>query len=167
MRSMQQIAVIRGARKSFETPDPLAALLPAGNPRYLRCSWSLEELAQIGANERVLVLGAGSAAIDAVLALDEQGHRGTIRLVASRGLLPPAAPDVAERLAALQGLGRLEVCAGRVRGAAAYDDTFVVDILPRGRTLHASVRYDWIVNTTSAGDDQRYRASRGALNQCR
>ena len=56
-----------------------------------------------------------------------------------RGLLLTAreriAPEVAERFAALRAAGRLDVCAGWVRGAEAYGDTFVVDVLPRGRTL--------------------------------
>jgi uncharacterized NAD(P)/FAD-binding protein YdhS len=55
---------------------------------------------------------------------------------------------VAERLGALRAAGRLEVCAGDVTDAAAYGDTFVVDILPRGRSLHSSERYDWIVSCT-------------------
>jgi uncharacterized NAD(P)/FAD-binding protein YdhS len=159
MRTMQQIAVTRKSLSSeahVEPLDPLATLLPAGNPRYLRSSWSSDDLALIGADDRVLVLGTARDAVDAVLALEQQGYRGTIRLVSPRGLLlpvgEPGRAEVAERLAALQATGRLEVCVGRVRGAAAYGDTFVVDILPRGRTLHSSERYDWIVNCTSAAD---------------
>jgi uncharacterized NAD(P)/FAD-binding protein YdhS len=162
MRTMQQTAVTRSSTKSLEAHaqaeprDPLAALLPAGNPRYLRSSWSIEDLERIGAADRVLVLGTAREAVDAVLALEQQGHRGTIRLVSPRGLLLPVgelgASEIAERLAALQAAGRLEVCAGRVRGAAAYGDRFVVDVLPRGRRLHSSERYDWIVNCTSAVD---------------
>lgn len=128
--------------------DPLAYLLPAGNPRYLH-AWSDGDLAEIGTTERVLVLGAARAAIDAVLALDEQGHRGDICVVAPHGLLLSARerlePRLAERLAALRVAGRLDVCAGVVRDVAAYGNTFVVDVLPRGRTLHSSERYDWIV----------------------
>ena len=156
---MQQIAATRSSLSSdahAQPLDPLATLLPAGNLRYLRSSWSIEDLARIGANERVLVLGTARDAVDAVLALEQQGYRGTIRLVSPRGLLlpvgEPGGAEVAERLAALQSAGRLEVCVGRVRGAAAYGDTFVVDVLPRGRTLHASERYDWIINCTSAAD---------------
>jgi hypothetical protein len=51
-------------------------------------------------------------------------------------------------LAALRAAGRLDVCAGDVTGAAAYDDKFVVDVLARGRTLRSSERYDWIVSCT-------------------
>jgi uncharacterized NAD(P)/FAD-binding protein YdhS len=133
--------------------DPLAALLPAGNARYLQ-EWDEEDLARIGHTDRVLILGVGLAAVDAVLELDEQGHRAPLRLVSGRGPLPrahsPLGPAIAERLAALRAAGRLEVCIGRVRGAAAYGDAFVVDVLPHGRRLHLSERYDWIVNCTGS-----------------
>jgi uncharacterized NAD(P)/FAD-binding protein YdhS len=131
-------------------PDPLAAMLPAGLPRYLRDAWSSEDLAGIGQDDRVLVLGTGLAAVGVVLTLDGQGHRAPIRLVSRHGLLPQRlAPPTIERLAALHAAGRLEICAGRVGGAAAYGDTFVIDILPRSRTLHLSERFDWIINCTA------------------
>ncbi len=137
-----------------EALDPLAHLLPAGNPRYLRGEWSARDLEQIGATDRVLVLGAGRSTIDAVLALDANGHRGTVCLVSPRGLLRSArervAPKAAERLTALCAAGRLEVRAGVVRDVAAYGDMFVVDILPHGRRLHSSERYDWIVSCAGA-----------------
>lgn len=156
MRLNQEIAVSGGSRRSFEVDsyllDPLASLLPAGNPRHLQVQGaaSVRDLENIGVTDRVLVLGAPHLCVDAVLALHDQGHRGTVRLVSPRGLLHAVrdgvAPEVAERLAALRAAGRLEVCAGVVTGAAAYGATFVVDILPRGRTLHSSERYDWIVS---------------------
>jgi uncharacterized NAD(P)/FAD-binding protein YdhS len=154
MRLNQRIAVGGGSRRSFAVDsylhDPLASLLPAGNPRHLQGAWSLSDLENIGVTDRVLVLGTPHLCVDAVLALHDQGHRGTVRLVSPRGLLHAVgdgvAPEVAERLAALRAAGRLEVCAGAVTGAAAYGATFVVDILPRGRTLHSSERYDWIVS---------------------
>lgn len=161
MHANQRTAA-RGARRSFEAYsyllDPLASLLPAGNPRHLHGAWTASDLKRIGAADRVLVLGAPREAIDAVLALERQGHRGAIRLVSPRGLLhavrETVASAVAERLAALRAAGRLDVCAGEVTGAAAYGDTFVVDLLPRGRTLHSSERYDWIVSCTP-DQDQR------------
>ena len=154
MRLNQGIAVSGGSRRSLEVDsyplDPLASLLAAGNPRHLQGAWSLSDLENIGVTDRVLVLGTPHLCVDAVLALHDQGHRGTVRLVSPRGLLHAVrdgvAPEVAERLAALRAAGRLEVCAGVVTGAAAYGATFVVDILPRGRTLHSSERYDWIVS---------------------
>ena len=155
MRVNQPLAVGGGFKRSSAasySSDPLASLLPAGNPRHLQGAWLAPNLERIGAADRVLVLGAPLAAVDAVLALDEQGHRGSIRLVSRRGLLHTVregiAPEKAERLGALRAAGRLDVCAGEVTGAAAYGDKFVVDVLPRGRTLHSSERYDWIISCT-------------------
>jgi uncharacterized NAD(P)/FAD-binding protein YdhS len=105
----------------------------------------------------VLILGAGRAALDAVLELDGQGHQAPIRLVASRGLPPLtqqlATPSALKRLSALLNAGRREVYAGSIGGAAAYDDTIVVDVLPRGRRTHVSERYDWIVNAAESFTD--------------
>ena len=122
-------------------PDPLASLLPAGAPRYVRKPWSAQDLGRIAADDRVLVLGTGRAAVDAVVALEQQWHRGLIRLVSRSALLP-------QRLATLRAAGRVEVWAGVIAGAASYGDTFVVDVLPHGRKLHSSERYDWIVDCT-------------------
>ena len=156
MHASQQIAVSNGRRRSFDAEshllDPLASLLPAGHPRHLQGEWTARDRARIGVADRVLVLGAPLSAVDAVLALFDQGHRGAIRLVSPRGLLHATrvglASNAAERVGALLAAGRLDVCAGDVTGAAAYGATFVVDILPRGRTLHVSERYDWILSCT-------------------
>jgi uncharacterized NAD(P)/FAD-binding protein YdhS len=163
----QQIFVVGSQARSSEghapaaSTDPLAAFLPAGNPRYLQGPWSTEGLEQIAPTDRVLVLGAGLAAIDAVLELDDQGHEAPIRLVSSHGVQSRTqrlvAPFVAERLAHLLAAGRLQVFTGSVRGAAAYGDTFVVDVLQRGRKTHSSERYDWIVNCTAADFPQHAR----------
>ena len=146
-------------------PDPLASLLPAGVPRYLR-TWSAKDLGRIDSDDRVLLLGAGPAALEVVLTLADQGHRALVRLVSCSKVLPPAlrlqrqplrdaqrqsvVQSIAERLAALRAAGCVEVCAGRVTGAAAYDDTVVVDVLPSRRALHVSERFDWVVNCSSA-----------------
>jgi len=122
-------------------PDPLAAMLPAGVERYLRKPWSKQELGRIDTDDRVLVLGIGLAAANLVAALQHQWHRGLIRLVSRQVALP-------ERLANLRATGRVEVWSGHIRGAAAYGDTFVVDVLPHGRKLHSSERYDWIIDCT-------------------
>ncbi len=128
MRTNGRLAVSgNGSARRLETrtdtSDPLAALLPAGNPRCLQGAWSATDLERIGAEDRVLVLGAARLGLDAVLALEAQGHRGTVRLVSPHGLLltvcENVAPEAAERVAALRAAGRLDVCAGWVRGAEA------------------------------------------------
>ena len=136
------IATGRAAKPGHAAqPDPLASLLPVGVARYLRKPWSAQDLARIATDDRVLVLGTGRAAVDVVAALEQQRHRGLIRLVARSALLP-------QRLAALRAVGRVEVWAGVISGAASYGDRLVVDVLPHGRKLHSSERYDWIVDCT-------------------
>jgi uncharacterized NAD(P)/FAD-binding protein YdhS len=96
-------------------PDPLASLLPAGAPRYLRNPWSAGELLPIAPNDRVLVLGTGLTAVDVALALRAQGHRAPLQLVSRRGLLPHAHPPHRQllprdlRAALLANLGRADL----------------------------------------------------------
>lgn len=139
-RAWRAAAAVIGSGQAAR-PDPLASLLPLGVPHYLRAPWSAQELAGIAADERVLVLGTGAAAADVVAALRQQRHVGLIRLVTRTGLLSP-------RLAELRAAGGVEVWVGRVEGAASYGSRFVVDILPHGRKLHSSERYDWIIDCT-------------------
>lgn len=73
---------------------------PIANPafyqsrRYRGSAWSMptqDYLAQTrSSNDVVLLIGSGLTAIDQVVALHQQGHRGKIWLVSRRGLLPQA-----------------------------------------------------------------------------
>ncbi len=47
-------------------------------------------LADVGATDRVLIVGTGLTMMDVALSLDEAGHRGSIHAVSRRGLLPQA-----------------------------------------------------------------------------
>jgi uncharacterized NAD(P)/FAD-binding protein YdhS len=62
------------------------ALAPA--ERYVADIWAPGAIADIGADEPVLIVGTGSTGIDALLELHHRGHRGTIHLLSRRGLLP-------------------------------------------------------------------------------
>ena len=42
----------------------------------------------VGQDEEILILGTGLTAVDAVIALQDQNHRGRVHLVSRRGLLP-------------------------------------------------------------------------------
>ncbi len=65
--------------------------LPAGlseSGRYFGLVWSPGALESRDPSEPVLLLGTGLTAIDAVLALRHNGHRGPIHMISRRGLLP-------------------------------------------------------------------------------
>jgi uncharacterized NAD(P)/FAD-binding protein YdhS len=92
-------------------PDALATC------RYFRSAWADGAIVADDADETVVVLGTGLTAIDAVLGLRYNGHRGPIFMVSRRGLLPhehrvfdspPAAAPDAENVRDLIGALRLE-----------------------------------------------------------
>lgn len=74
---------------NFPPADP-----PVADPafyqsqRYFRF-WSAPALlSSLAADEAILIIGSGLTAIDAILALERQGHQGKIYVVSRRGLLP-------------------------------------------------------------------------------
>jgi uncharacterized NAD(P)/FAD-binding protein YdhS len=56
--------------------------------RFFGSAWDEGALVPHHTGEDVLLLGTGLTAVDAVLGLRENGHRGTISMVSRRGLLP-------------------------------------------------------------------------------
>ncbi|KJK03510.1 hypothetical protein UB43_03150 [Pseudomonas sp. 21] len=85
------------------TPGPLRSL--EGNSRYLRDPWTPGALEGIPADAEVLLLGAGLTMYDMALALQDQGHRGSLLALSRRALLPQAHRDNAShpRLPELPG----------------------------------------------------------------
>jgi uncharacterized NAD(P)/FAD-binding protein YdhS len=69
-----------------------AAVEPAlaDSHRYIADPWDEEAKDHIGEHDRVLVIGSGLTMVDMAIDLVERGHRGTIRAVSRRGLLPHA-----------------------------------------------------------------------------
>lgn len=65
------------------------------SPHLIEDPWSDAALARIAPDEEVLLVGTGLTAVDVLLALRNQGHRGQVFAVSRRGLLPRAhlAPD--------------------------------------------------------------------------
>jgi uncharacterized NAD(P)/FAD-binding protein YdhS len=93
-----------------------------GSARFFDSAWSDEAITPADPNETVVLLGTGLTAVDAVLGLRYNGHRGHIVMVSRRGLLPhehrlfdrpPAAAPQAETLG--------DVIAA-LRGSASVDD---------------------------------------------
>lgn len=56
--------------------------------RMIADPWDRSRLAQIGPDESILVLGTGLTMIDIVAGFSAHGHRGPIRAISRRGLLP-------------------------------------------------------------------------------
>ncbi|MDJ0366903.1 FAD/NAD(P)-binding protein [Hymenobacter sp. H14-R3] len=60
------------------------------HPGYHADPWAADTLARIGPDEVVVLIGAGLTAVDMLLALRAQGHRGLVQVVARRGRWPAA-----------------------------------------------------------------------------
>jgi uncharacterized NAD(P)/FAD-binding protein YdhS len=91
---------VDGGRK-FEVD---AAVLAVGNLHpeesisgYAVNPWDPEALAGLDPNAAVLLIGTGLTMVDVVLSLLGRGHRGEIRAVSRRGLLPRVHAPVAAR----------------------------------------------------------------------
>jgi uncharacterized NAD(P)/FAD-binding protein YdhS len=72
---------------AFPAPWPGAGR-ELGDGRYFASAWDARALQPDDPNASVLLLGTGLTAIDAVLGLRHNGHRGPLYLVSRRGLLP-------------------------------------------------------------------------------
>ncbi|MFR0691921.1 FAD/NAD(P)-binding protein [Enterobacterales bacterium AE_CKDN230030158-1A_HGKHYDSX7] len=108
------------------TPAPLRAL--EGDPRYLRDPWTPGALENIPADAKVLLLGTGLTMYDMALALQDQGHRGSLLALSRRSLLPqahrdnashPVLPELPPAFLGTMGLNeRLRSLRGLIRQAA-------------------------------------------------
>ncbi len=65
----------------------------SNNDAFIRQPWARGALSNIAADAPVLILGTGLTMIDMVLALQAQGHRGTITAISRRGRLPLLHPE--------------------------------------------------------------------------
>ncbi len=76
---------------NFPPPPPAGpALEYLAHPCYHANPWGPGALAGIGPNEAVLLVGAGLTAVDVLMALHRQGHRGPVVAVARHGRWPAA-----------------------------------------------------------------------------
>jgi uncharacterized NAD(P)/FAD-binding protein YdhS len=86
------LAVIATTHPAPALPAALAAL--SGDARLICDPFAAQALAPVGADERVLILGAGLTAADIVAGFDARGHRGPITMISRRALRsrshPPA-----------------------------------------------------------------------------
>jgi uncharacterized NAD(P)/FAD-binding protein YdhS len=67
---------------------PCDAVGQLDHPRYIADPWHEPELAEIPVEAPVAIIGTGLTAVDVVLSLLDQGHRGPITALSRRGLIP-------------------------------------------------------------------------------
>jgi uncharacterized NAD(P)/FAD-binding protein YdhS len=58
--------------------------------RYIPLPWTAAAVERVGANEDVLILGAGLTMVDVLISLDKKVHKGKIYVLSRNGLLPRA-----------------------------------------------------------------------------
>jgi uncharacterized NAD(P)/FAD-binding protein YdhS len=73
--------------------NPSPAALPGiasqnADPRIFDAAWDADALRLTRPDERVLLIGSGLTAVDALVAFESQGHQGPLHLVSRRGQLP-------------------------------------------------------------------------------
>ncbi len=74
-------------------PDWPMKTPPKEAPGLIRVPWRGDWPAQIANDAAVVIIGGGLTALDALHALDRQGHHGDITLVCPEGMLPPEQTD--------------------------------------------------------------------------
>lgn len=131
------------------------------DPRVVADPWAPDALRAIPPDAPVTIVGSGLTAIDVVLALDADGHRGPVRLVSRHGLLPAvhAAGPLAPRPSAVApGTAEAATIRGIVRAlradAAAADDA---------RATVDALRPVTVALWAGLGDAERRRFLRHAL----
>ncbi|MGA2883477.1 MAG: FAD/NAD(P)-binding protein [Bryobacteraceae bacterium] len=61
---------------------------PGANPMFYESAWAPGALATPDPNSPVVLMGSGLTAVDALIALRANGHRGIVHMISRRGLLP-------------------------------------------------------------------------------
>lgn len=109
-------------------PGPVAGVAAgaADHPGWITDPWADDALAVVGTDDPVLVIGTGLSMVDAVLALDDAGHRGPVLALSRRGLHPRAhaarpgrpVPPPDDLVVGPTAVGLLRRVRGLVRAAA-------------------------------------------------
>jgi uncharacterized NAD(P)/FAD-binding protein YdhS len=74
---------------NFPPPQPsLSDLSFTEHPKYFRSPWADDVFKSIRADDAVLIIGTGLSMVDVVLKLANDGHKGPISAISTRGLLP-------------------------------------------------------------------------------
>ena len=67
---------------------PAAGAGLASDPRAIRDPWGKASFADVGPDDRVVIVGSGLTMADVAVELQDRGHRGPIVVVSRHGLLP-------------------------------------------------------------------------------
>ena len=95
---------------------PIRDALPIyQTPRYMHVPWLMGAVESIKPDDDVLLVGAGLTAVDIVLQLDAQGHRGKIHALSRRGLRPRSHSATASYEGFLQNRPMPDTIRGTVR----------------------------------------------------
>jgi uncharacterized NAD(P)/FAD-binding protein YdhS len=129
------VVVLATGNPAPADPPGLEAIV--GGRRYVGNPWKRDALAAVGPDDAVLLVGTGLTALDVLVSLRAQGHRGAIRALSRRGLLPlphleagglPPAPPVAiPEGASFEEIVRLLHAAGRAAVASGQAWQGVID----------------------------------------
>jgi uncharacterized NAD(P)/FAD-binding protein YdhS len=117
----------------FVPLNPAPALLdrlPAG--RVVADPWRAGALATIGADDDVLLVGAGLTAVDVALSLKAAGHRGRLLAISRRGLAPQSHRKTGVVPGAVDGGGLALAMGSTVRQAVKVLRTAVAERCARG-----------------------------------
>ena len=75
---------------NFAPPPPAGPGPYLAHPGYHADPWATGNLRRIGPDESVLLIGSGLTAVDVLLALRQDGHRGPVTVVSRHGRWPAA-----------------------------------------------------------------------------
>lgn len=117
----------------FAPLDPAPALLgrlPAG--RVVADPWRGGALAAIGADDDVLLVGAGLTAVDVALSLQAAGHQGRLLAISRRGLAPQSHRKTGVVPGAVDGGGLALAMGSTVRQAVRVLRATVAERAARG-----------------------------------
>lgn len=138
---VDSLIIATGAPVSKKLPFENESLLH--NPRYVANLWSSKSLAAIAnsADQKVLLIGSGLTAVDAISTLAGQGFKGQISVVSSSGSFPECHSD----------------------HAVAHSNYRTSDFTDGVTSVLKKVRKD-IASTVAAGGD--WRSIMNALRSC-